>query len=65
MPDLAGPFDQHGADSDPALRQTRDRLVAAVEQTITRAFRPAFLFSAALAAAALVLAAIVHRRGRT
>ena len=65
VPDLAGPFDQHGADSDPALRQTRDRLVAAVEQTITRAFRPAFLFSAALAAAALVLAAIVYRRRRT
>ena len=63
VPDLAGPFDQHGAGSDPELRQTRDRLVGAVEETITRAFRPAFLFSAALAAAALVLAALVAPAG--
>ena len=62
VPNLAGPFDENGAGSDPALRQTRDRLVSAVEETITRAFRPAFLFSAALAAAALVLAALMQRR---
>jgi predicted MFS family arabinose efflux permease len=60
VPDLAGPFDEQGAHSDPALRQARDRLVGAVEETITRAFRPAFLFSAALAAAALLLAALVR-----
>ncbi len=65
VPDLAGPFDQYGARSDPALRETRDSLVAAVEQTITRAFRPAFLFSAALAAAALVLAALLPRPERS
>ena len=65
VPDLAGPFDEHGAGSDAELRQTRDRLVGTVEETITRAFRPAFLFSAALAAAALVLAALVRRRERT
>ena len=57
-----GPFDENGAGSDAELRQTRDRLVGAVEETITRAFRPAFLFSAALAAAALLLAALVRRR---
>ncbi len=64
VPDLTRPFDQHGARSDPALREARDRLVAAVEQTITRAFRPAFLFSAALAAAALVVAVRLPRRVR-
>ena len=63
VPSLAGPFDRHGARSDPALREARDRLVATVEQTITRAFRPAFLFSAALAAAALGLAAILGSPG--
>jgi MFS family permease len=62
VPDLAGPFDAHGARSDPVLAATRDRLVSTVEETITRAFRPAFLFSAALAAAAVVVAAAVRRR---
>ncbi len=65
VPDLRGPFDENGAGSDAVLRQTRDRLVGAVEETITRAFRPAFLFSAALAAAALLLAALVRRRVHT
>jgi hypothetical protein len=65
VPNLAGPFDEHGAGSDADLRRARDRLVSTVEETITRAFRPAFLFSAALAAAALVLAALVRRRERT
>ncbi len=65
VPNLAGPFDRHGARSDPELRATRDRLVATVEQTITRAFRPSFLFSAALAAAALLVAALVPRRLRS
>jgi predicted MFS family arabinose efflux permease len=62
VPNLKRPFDDQGARSDPTLRRTRDRLVGAVEETITRAFRPAFLFSAALAAAALVLAALMQRR---
>jgi hypothetical protein len=65
IPDLAGPFDQHGAGSDADLRQTRDLLVSTVDETITRAFRPSFLFSAALAAAAFVLAALVRRREGT
>jgi hypothetical protein len=62
LPDLAGPFDQQGARADPALADARDRLVAAVEQTITRSFRPAFLFSAALAAAAVLVVAVWRRR---
>ena len=64
VPNLAGPFDEHGAQSDAPLRAARDRLVAAVEQTLTRAFRPAFLFSAVLAGAALAVGALTRRRAR-
>jgi MFS family permease len=63
-PDLAGPFDAHGARHDSALAATRDRLVGTIEDTITRAFRPAFLLSAALAALASLLALLLHRRLR-
>jgi hypothetical protein len=62
VPDLRAPFDAHGARTDPALRRARDELVAAVEQTITRAFRRSFLFSALLAAAAGALGAALGRR---
>ena len=62
IPDLAKPFDNHGAGSDPKLAATRDTLVGAIEETITRAFRPAFALSAALAALALALALVFRRR---
>jgi hypothetical protein len=63
IPDLNRPFDQHGAKDDPELAAVRDQLVGAIKDTITRAFRPAFLLSAALAAAALVVAWLYRRRG--
>ena len=62
IPDLAKPFDNHGAGNDPKLAATRDTLVGAIEETITRAFRPAFALSAALAALALALALVFRRR---
>jgi hypothetical protein len=62
IPDLAKPFDEHGAASDPNLSTTRDKLVETIEETITRAFRPAFLLSAALAALALAVAVLARRR---
>jgi hypothetical protein len=62
IPNLAKPFDDHGAGSDPKLAATRDTLVGAIEETITRAFRPAFALSAALAALALVVALFFRRR---
>jgi hypothetical protein len=65
VPDLAQPFDAHGARSDPALARTRDQLVGAVEQTITRSFRRSFFFSALLAAAAAVLSAATRREPPT
>ncbi len=62
IPDLARPFDDHGARSDSTIAAARDKLVATVEETITRAFRVPFLFAAALAAASLVLGATFGRR---
>ncbi|HEX6663245.1 MAG TPA: hypothetical protein VF025_06180, partial [Gaiellaceae bacterium] len=62
IPDLNRPFDAHGAQHDPALAAVRDRLVSAIEDTITRSFRWAFLLSAGLAAAALAVALAFRRR---
>lgn len=61
-PDLSEPFNAHGARDDPALASTRGDLVGTIEATITRAFRPAFLLSAGLAALALLAATIFRRR---
>jgi MFS family permease len=61
VPDLAQPFDAHGAQHDAALASVRDRLVDAIEETITRCFRPAFLFSALLAALAIPIALAFRR----
>ena len=62
VPDLSRPFDAHGARHDKQLAATRDSLVSAVENTITRAFRPAFFLSAALSALAALVAFVFRRR---
>jgi hypothetical protein len=62
IPDLAEPFDSRGARSDAALASARDDLVAAIEETITRAFRPDFFLAAGLAAVAALVAALFRRR---
>jgi predicted MFS family arabinose efflux permease len=61
-PDLRKAFDAHGAATDAKLAAARDDVIGAIESTITRAFRPAFLLSAGLAALALVLAFLLRRR---
>ena len=61
-PDLAQPFDAHGARHDSALAAARDKLAGAIQATITRASRPAFFVCAGLAAAALLVAALFRRR---
>jgi predicted MFS family arabinose efflux permease len=63
IPDLARPFDAHGAKHDSALAAARDTLVATIKDTITRAFRSSFLLSAVFAAAGLLVAALFRRRG--
>ena len=61
-PDLAQPFNAHGARHDSALAATRDKLESAIESTITRASRPAFFLCAGFAALALLVAAVYRRR---
>jgi len=61
-PDLAKPFDAHGARHDSRLAAVRDDLTGAIETTITRASRPAFFVCAGLAGLALLAAAIFRRR---
>ena len=62
LPDLEAAFDAHGAAHDAKLAAARDDVVGAIEATITRAFRPAFLICAGFAAAALALAFVMRRR---
>jgi predicted MFS family arabinose efflux permease len=62
VPDLGQPFNAHGARHDATVASVRDRLVSAIEETITRAFRPAFFLSALLAALAIPVAVRFRRR---
>jgi predicted MFS family arabinose efflux permease len=60
-PDLAEPFDKHGAQHDSALAAARDDLLGAIEATITRASRSAFFVCALFAALALLVAVLFRR----
>ena len=61
-PDLAEPFNAHGAQHDSALGAARDRLTGTIEATITRASRSAFFVCAGFAALALLVATLSRRR---
>ena len=54
VPDLGGVFDRAGAADDATLRGVRDDLVGAIEASLTRSFRAAYLVSAAFALLALI-----------
>jgi len=60
-PDLAEPFDEHGAQNDSALAAARDELLGAIEATITRASRAAFFVCAGFAGLALLVALLFRR----
>jgi predicted MFS family arabinose efflux permease len=62
IPDLGEPFDSRGARSDATLASARDDLEAAIEETITRAFRPDFFLAAIFAGVAVLVAAVFRRR---
>ena len=64
VPDPTVPFDKRGAATDANLRETRDNVVAAIRDTLTRGFRSSFLI-AALFALAAALAAAMLRSTRT
>ena len=49
IPDLATPFDEHGAEDDEVVRQARDDLLETVQAVLTRAFRSSFVLSAIFA----------------
>jgi predicted MFS family arabinose efflux permease len=55
IPDLAEPFDAHGADRDTTLAATRDHLASVVHRIVARSFRRSFLFCALLAGLAGVV----------
>ncbi len=54
VPDLAQPFNNHGAAHDERLRRVRDSLVAALQDALTRSFRRALALCALLATLALI-----------
>jgi len=66
VPDPKVPFDKRGAATNANLAATRDGVLSAIRDTLTRAFRPSFLiaalFGAAAALAALCLPAL--RKGK-
>jgi hypothetical protein len=62
VPDLAKPFDQRGAATNPQLREVRDSLIATLEDAITRSFRWSFLLSATLAALALIPILVARKK---
>jgi MFS family permease len=56
VPDPRVPFDERGATNDADLRQTRDDVVSAIRDTLTRDFRSSFLIAALFGAAAALVA---------
>ena len=61
VPDLAEPFNKRGAAHDAGLRQTRDSLVGALKDALTRSFRRALALCALVAALALVPILVARR----
>jgi len=62
IPDLAAPFDRHGAGTDTEVELVRDDLLGSVERAVTRGFRRSFVFCALLAALALAPMLVLRRR---
>jgi MFS family permease len=62
IPDLARPFDEHGAGDDEAVSQARDDLLEEVQAVLTRAFRSSFTLSAVFALLAGAAAVAFLRR---
>jgi predicted MFS family arabinose efflux permease len=61
VPDLAAVFEARGAADDPALQTAEADLNSAIEDALTRAFRPSFLVAAGLGALALLPALLALR----
>jgi MFS family permease len=61
VPDPTVPFNERGAADDEKLRETRDGVVAAIRDTVTRGFRSSFVIAALFAVVAALAAAFVAR----
>ncbi len=59
VPDPAVPFNQHGANTHANMAATRDGVISAIRDTITRQFRSAFLIAALFGALAAIAAALL------
>ena len=59
VPDPSEPFNKRGAADNANLRETRDAVVDAIRDTLTRAFRVSFLIAALFGAAAALAAALL------
>jgi hypothetical protein len=62
VPDMAGEFDERGAEGDNAMARARDALMDTVSDAVTLSFRPAFLVAALLAVLAAIPALLVVGR---
>ncbi len=62
IPDFTAAFEEHGSSTDPAVALVHDDLVLAIEEAVTRGFRGAFVFCAALAMLAAAAAVLLRRR---
>jgi MFS family permease len=60
VPDPSKPFNERGAETNEKLRETRDGVVSAIRDTVTRGFRPSFLIAALFGALAAIVALFVH-----
>jgi predicted MFS family arabinose efflux permease len=63
VPDLATPFDRHGAGSDEAVRAVRDDLLETIRAALTRSFRTSFALAALLGLLAVIPALLRRRVG--
>ena len=54
IPDFSASFEEAGAGTNESVQGVHEDLIEAIEQAVTRSFRPSFLFCALLAALALV-----------
>jgi MFS family permease len=61
VPDPTVPFNERGAADDEKLRATRDGVVAAIRDTLTRGFRSSFVIAELFAVVAALAAALVAR----
>jgi MFS family permease len=59
VPDVTAPFDKQGAAQNAGMHATREGVLSAIRDTLTRGFRSSFLIGAVLGTLAAIAAALV------